>query len=135
MATVHNYDSEWRQAAVTTLKLGDTLSILSITPGSPAGKARRYYALTFPHDRWYMQAQTWWQNRHRRRAGNQFRTFIHPVAQIHSVLQQAGLEVRISRQTLGWVVLVCTRPTAPDVAFPRPFTRWPSTAADQPAAN
>ena len=78
---------------------------------SSAAKARRYYALSFPHDRWYMRVHTWWQNRRRRMAGNQFRTFVHPVTQIYSALQEAGFEVRVSRRTLGWEVLVCTRPT------------------------
>jgi hypothetical protein len=43
-----------------------------------AEKARRYYALSFPHDRWYMRAHTRWQNYRRKRSGNFFRTFIHP---------------------------------------------------------
>ena len=44
-----------------------------------AEKAERYYVLSFPHDRWYVRAHTWWQNHRRRRAGNAFRTFVHPV--------------------------------------------------------
>ncbi len=79
-----------------------------------AGKARHYYALSFPHDRWYMRLYTWWQNRSRQRAGNQFRTFVHPVARIHAVLREAGFEVRISRRTLAWEVLLCVRPTEHD---------------------
>jgi hypothetical protein len=34
-----------------------------------AEKAERYYALSFPHNRWYVRAHTWWQNHRRRRAG------------------------------------------------------------------
>jgi tRNA1(Val) A37 N6-methylase TrmN6 len=73
-------------------------------------KARRYYALSFPHDRWYMWAHTWWQNERRRRAGNPFRTFVHPVAQIRGLIREGGFEIRHSRQRLAWQVLVCARP-------------------------
>jgi hypothetical protein len=67
-----------------------------------ADKARCYYALSFPHDGWYMRAHTWWQNDRRRRAGNPFRTFVHPVAQIRALLQQGGFEIRRARRTLAW---------------------------------
>lgn len=79
-----------------------------------AGKARHYHALSFPHDRWYMRLYTWWQNRRRRRAGNLFRTFVHPVGRIYAVLRETGFEVRSSRRTLAWEVLLCVRPTEHD---------------------
>ena len=72
-------------------------------------KARRYYALSFPHDRWYVRADTWWQNFRRRRAGNAFRTFVHPIARIRSLVQEAGLRLLCSRRTLVWEVLVYRR--------------------------
>lgn len=72
-------------------------------------KAKRYYALSYPHDRWYVRGHTWWQNARRRRAGNPFRTFVHPVTEIRALVQAAGFEVRRSRSTLIWEVLVCTR--------------------------
>ena len=74
-----------------------------------AGKARRYYGLSLPHDRWHMRLYTWWQNRRRRRAGNSFRTFVHPVARIYALVQEAGFEVRVSRRTLAWEILLCVR--------------------------
>jgi hypothetical protein len=78
-----------------------------------AAKARRYYALSFPHDRWYMHAHTWWQNDRRRRAGNSFRTFVHPAARIRALIRAAGFEIRRSRRTLAWEVLVCARSGRP----------------------
>ena len=74
-----------------------------------ADKAERYYVLSFPHDRWYVRAHTRWQNRRRRRAGNAFRTFVHPVSRIEALVRAAGFEVERSCRTLVWAVLVCRR--------------------------
>lgn len=75
-----------------------------------AGKARKHYVLSYPHDRWYVRAHTWWQNHRRRRAGNPFRTFVHPVSRIRSLIRAEGLRAVRSHRTLAWEVLVCTRP-------------------------
>jgi 16S rRNA G966 N2-methylase RsmD len=74
-----------------------------------AAKAERYYALSFPHDRWYVRAHTRWQNYRRRQAGNDFRTFVHPVARIRALVRAAGFEIERSRRTLVWAVLICAR--------------------------
>jgi len=74
-----------------------------------AEKAERYYVLSFPHDRWYVRAHTRWQNRRRRRAGNAFRTFVHPVTRIEALVRGAGFQVQQSCRTLVWAVLVCRR--------------------------
>jgi hypothetical protein len=74
-----------------------------------AAKAERYYALSFPHDRWYVRTHTWWQNYRRGLAGNAFRTFVHPVTRIEALVRAAGFQVLLSRRTLVWAVLVCRR--------------------------
>lgn len=74
-----------------------------------AERARRFYVLSFPHDRWYVRAHTRWQNFRRRRAGNPFRTFVHPVPEIRAQISAAGFEVQRSCRTLTWQVLVCAR--------------------------
>lgn len=74
-----------------------------------AEKAERYYALSFPQDRWYVRTHTWWQNHRRRRAGNAFRTFVHPVTRIEDLVRAAGFQVLRSCRTLVWAVLVCRR--------------------------
>jgi hypothetical protein len=74
-----------------------------------AAKAERYYALSFPHDRWYVRTHTWWQNCRRRRAGSAFRTFVHPVTRIEALVRAAGFRLLRSRRTLVWAVLVCGR--------------------------
>ena len=74
-----------------------------------AEKAERYYALSFPQNRWYVRAHTWWQNHRRQRARNPFRTFVHPVTRIEALVRAAGFQVVRSRRTLVWAVLVCRR--------------------------
>lgn len=74
-----------------------------------ARKARRYYALSYPHDRWYIRSRVWLQNYRRRLRGEPFRFFVHPVERIRSLILASGLEVRGSRSTLNWEVLVCER--------------------------
>jgi hypothetical protein len=74
-----------------------------------AGKAERYYVLSFPRDRWYVRVHTWWQNQRRRWAGSAFRTFVHPVTRIEALVRTAGFQVLRTRRTLVWVVLVCRR--------------------------
>jgi magnesium-protoporphyrin O-methyltransferase len=72
-------------------------------------KARQYYVLSYPHDRWYIRGHTRWQNYRRRRAGNSFRTFVHPVARIRELVRAAGFHVLRLRRTLVWEVLICGR--------------------------
>jgi magnesium-protoporphyrin O-methyltransferase len=74
-----------------------------------AEKARRYYALSFPHDRWYVRAHTRWQNHGRKRSGNPFRTFVHPTSVIRSLVRAAGFEIHRTRRTPVWEILVCIR--------------------------
>ncbi len=71
--------------------------------------AQRYYVLSFPHDRWYMRAHTQWENSARRRAGNLFRTFVHPLVQIRTLLDGAGLRPLAWRRTLAWAVALYER--------------------------
>jgi magnesium-protoporphyrin O-methyltransferase len=74
-----------------------------------ADKARRYWAGNFPRERWFIRLRTRWENARRARAGNQFRTYVHPVSAIYSMLRQAGLTpLRIHRGPF-WESVVCIR--------------------------
>ena len=75
-------------------------------------KARRYYAISYPHDRWYVRAYTTWQNLRRRRGGNPFRTFVHPPARIRALLEEGGLRPLQRRRTLVWEVVLGIRADA-----------------------
>lgn len=75
-----------------------------------AGKTRRYLAASFPHDRWYVRAFTAWVNFRRQRAGVKFRTFVHPLGEIHRLLREAGLQCADSSKDMVWEVVVYERP-------------------------
>ena len=77
-----------------------------------AGKAVRYFALSYPHDRWYMRGHSWLENTRRRRTGNQFQTFVHPVPRIRALVEEAGFRVVCARKTPAWEVLVGRRDPA-----------------------
>jgi magnesium-protoporphyrin O-methyltransferase len=74
-----------------------------------AGKAVRYFALSYPHDRWYTRGQAWVENSWRRRRGNSFRTFVHPVTRIRALVEEAGFSVVCIRRTPAWEVVVGRR--------------------------
>lgn len=77
-----------------------------------AARTQRYWAASFPRDRWYVRLHTSWQNRLRARAGNAFRTFVHPVAHIYDLLGRAGLRpLRVCRRPV-WEVVLCMREDA-----------------------
>jgi methyltransferase family protein len=74
-----------------------------------AALTRRYWAATFPLERWYVSLYNSWENRRRAHAGNKFRSFVHPVARIYQLLAQAGLRpLKISRR-LVWETVLCVR--------------------------
>lgn len=74
-----------------------------------AAKARRFWAASYPRDRWFVRAHTDWENRRRRRAGNAFRTFIHPVSAIHALLRRAGLQQVLVHRGLVWELALYAR--------------------------
>lgn len=78
-----------------------------------AGKARRYWAGSFPRERWFIRLKMRWENARRARAGNQFRSYVHSVVAIYALLEQAGLTpLRIHRGPF-WEVVVCVRQNGP----------------------
>jgi magnesium-protoporphyrin O-methyltransferase len=78
-----------------------------------AARTGRYWIASFPRDLWYVRLHTRWQNYLRARAGNAFRTFVHPVARIYDLLSRSGLRpVRVWRRPV-WEVVVCIREDVP----------------------
>lgn len=74
-----------------------------------AARTRRYWIASFPRDLWYVRLHTRWQNYLRARAGNAFRTFVHPVARIYDLLSRSGLRpLRVCRRPV-WEVVLCIR--------------------------
>jgi magnesium-protoporphyrin O-methyltransferase len=74
-----------------------------------AARARRYWAASFPRERWYVRLFTRWENRRRAHAGSDFRTFVHPVSRIYELLRRAGLRpLRVCRRPV-WETVLCVR--------------------------
>jgi len=77
-----------------------------------AARTGRYWAASFPRDRWYVRLHMRWQNRLRARTGNAFRTFVHPVARIYELLRGTGLRpLRVWRRPV-WEGVLCIREDA-----------------------
>jgi magnesium-protoporphyrin O-methyltransferase len=65
-------------------------------------KARRYYAVSYPRDRWPVRVVMALGNLIRRLTRNDFRTFVHPNRAIESVLTGAGVTRVARRDTFVW---------------------------------
>ena len=65
-------------------------------------KTRRYYAASYPRDRWLIRLSIWFENLTRRLKGNPFRAYVHPVASIEALIRQNGFDVQSVEQTFFW---------------------------------
>lgn len=74
-----------------------------------ATRARHLYAVTLPHDRWYVRAVLGLENAVRRLKGSGFRTFVHSVPRIEKQLASIGFHRRAARATLVWYVALYAR--------------------------
>jgi magnesium-protoporphyrin O-methyltransferase len=66
------------------------------------------FALSYPHDRWYVRAVMWLDNARRARKSG-FRTFVHSTTRIRDTIEQAGLRLVGRRTTLMWSIDVYSR--------------------------
>ena len=64
--------------------------------------AGRGFALSYPRDRWFVKVVVRVENAARQLAGNPFRTFVHPVAEMQQVIANAGFELVSRSQTRTW---------------------------------
>jgi len=72
-------------------------------------KTKRFLALTFPRERWFMKASIrfgniWWALR-----SCEFRAYVHPVGEIESIALGAGFEIAHRDRSLGWHAVVFER--------------------------
>ena len=81
------------------------------------GHAARGFALSYPHDRWYVRAAMWFENAKRARKSG-FSTFVHPVAHMQEIIREAGFVLARRRFTFMWTIDVYLRqaPTCPTAA-------------------
>jgi SAM-dependent methyltransferase len=71
--------------------------------------AEQAFAISYPRNRWYVVLGMWFENAMRKRSGNPFRTFVHPVARMEQIVTRAGFD-RVSRRcTLAWCADIFVR--------------------------
>lgn len=69
-----------------------------------SGKSARWYALSYPRDRWYVRLDDRYRNWRRRRKGDLFRTYVHSQQRIHELLKAAGFTRQFRKSTFFWCV-------------------------------
>lgn len=74
--------------------------------GAAVGKTRRYLALTFPRDKWWMKAVIAIENSWLVVRRCAFKGYVHPVSGIESVATDAGFQVAYRDHSLGWQAVV-----------------------------
>lgn len=71
-----------------------------------ASKAKRFYAFSLPHDRWYLRFAVRLINLSRRLVGSAFRAFVHPVAEVDEMLEEMGFRPVLVARTFVWCVAI-----------------------------
>jgi magnesium-protoporphyrin O-methyltransferase len=71
--------------------------------------ALRYFALSYPRERWYVRAVTALENARRRTRHNSFRTYVHSVDAMHASAAERGFVLELREQTSLWAVEVWRR--------------------------
>jgi magnesium-protoporphyrin O-methyltransferase len=105
----------WREADFVTvapeLEPADVVSLDRVVCCYPeyrplleeaARHTRRFLALSYPRDRWFVRAALWVENAFRRVRGNPFRAFVHSPAALDTLLRQSGFNRRFQESTLAW---------------------------------
>ena len=77
-----------------------------------ATKSSKWYALSYPRDRWYVRVGFAYENWRRRRRGDPFRTYMHHEGRIEELITSAGFERCFERATWTWRVAVYRRTAA-----------------------
>jgi magnesium-protoporphyrin O-methyltransferase len=74
-----------------------------------AERARRFYALVFPRDEWWIRVLLAVPNLFLRATRNPFRVFVHPHNEVERVIHAEGLQQRFGKTTAFWRVAVYER--------------------------
>ncbi len=74
--------------------------------GASASKAERYLALSYPREKWWVRIAFGLFNVYLKLKRKDFRTFVHPHAEVHSIAERDGLE-QVHADTEGfWQITV-----------------------------
>jgi len=84
-------------------------------------KSRRWYALSYPRNRWFVRLGNSFENWTRSRRNDPFRTYIHPEHRIHEIMLDAGFDRKLYRGTLTWQVAIYDRSEAVERGIREPL--------------
>jgi len=73
------------------------------------GKAQKIYAMIIPRDTWWVKLAHFFETEFRILTGSQFRTYIHPVADIERIISENGFEKRHQQYQREWMIAVYAR--------------------------
>jgi SAM-dependent methyltransferase len=73
------------------------------------GHAERYFAYSYPRDRWYVRAGIAGENAVRKLRGDPFRAFVHPVDRMTQTIEGVGFRLAARRTTWQWCADVWVR--------------------------
>lgn len=77
--------------------------------GLSAERARRFYGLVFPVDRWYTRIGVALLNVTQRIRRDPFRFFVHPTAEVQRILDASGLQQYLHKKGMLWQIMVYVR--------------------------
>ena len=70
------------------------------------GRSRRFFAFSYPHNRWYVRAVVSLMNLARAAFRNHFRVFVHSAAGMHALIARCGFSAVSRHTTPVWAVEV-----------------------------
>jgi hypothetical protein len=83
----------------------DAVALVSLS----SSKARRYYGLVYPRDRWVVRAALYFENLSCRLRKSPFRAFVHRTSLVDGLIRTSGLVEVYRQDTFAWQVLVYER--------------------------
>lgn len=83
----------------------DAVALVSLS----SAKARRYYGLVYPRDRFVVRAALYFGNISYRLRKSPFRAFVHPTSVLDALIRKSGLAQVYRHNTFAWQVLVYER--------------------------
>jgi hypothetical protein len=74
-----------------------------------ASKALKWYALSYPRDRWWVRLAIRFENWNRNRRGDPFQVYVHSETLIDELIKRAGFSRQVHARTLTWCVAIYLR--------------------------
>lgn len=76
-------------------------------------KSRRWYALSYPREKWYVRVVIAYKNWLRRRRGDSFTTYVHSERLMAELVEEVGFRRVFHRTTVIWAVSIYEKPVDP----------------------